>query len=528
MNKALKQIIAGLSTLIALPLIIILFMQFNSLNENERFIEEAYNEQLETIIFSINQYSQDILKDWQRDINSIILYSDLEKSDKEIRIKNLFQNNKPIKAIFIIGKENISLHVNDEKERDSISAIIDGLKPTIDSKKNYLSKYLDLGYNRIEPLFSNDNSSFLSLIFLVPNNNGETNIHGMIIDSRNFITETLAPKIQEVIKGKFISQIEDIRDSSLVYTNEPELEKIKMTNKKTLWLIPFYNLGISLKGETISNLVADRLSYNYIILVFTLIIIFIAAGFVFYNIKKEMKLAQLKSDFVSNVSHELKTPLALISMFSETLEMDRIKSEEKKKEYYSIIHKETNRLSRIVSSILNFSKMEAGKRIYKVSENNLNEIIQLVIDTYEFHLTNKGFKCKFDKHDLDSTMFDGEAISEAVINLIDNAIKYSLDKKEIVISTGQDKDYIYFQVEDFGIGISNDERTKIFDKFFRATSGNVHNTKGTGLGLSIVKNIVDSHSGKIELKSEVGKGSVFKISLPKIKLWIKDEKDISC
>ena len=273
-------------------------------------------------------------------------------------------------------------------------------------------------------------------------------------------------------------------------------------------------MGILLKGETIDELTGKRIGYNVFLLLATLAIIIIAGIFVFRSINREIKLNQLKSDFVSNVSHELKTPLALISMFSETLEMDRIKSEEKKKEYYSIIHQETNRLSRMVSSILNFSKMEAGKREYNFSKNDINLIIQQILDTYDYHFSSKGFSCKFDKQDLSIIKCDKEAISEAIINLIDNAIKYSSNKKMITIRTGSNNNFIYFEVEDYGIGISKEEQKKVFDKFFRASTGNIHDTKGTGLGLSIVKSIIEAHNGNIILTSTVNEGSIFRILLP--------------
>ncbi len=228
-----------------------------------------------------------------------------------------------------------------------------------------------------------------------------------------------------------------------------------------------------------------------------------------------MELAQIKSDFVSNVSHELRTPLALISMFAETLEMGRVKNDEKKQEYYNIISQETNRLSRIVNKILSFSKMEAGKRTYNFEQADINEIVYKVYETYKFHLENNGFKFNLIAgKDIPSIKADPEAISEAVINLIDNAVKYSDQNKEITITTGIEKENIFIEVKDNGIGISPDDQKKIFDKFYRVSTGLVHNSKGTGLGLSLVKHIVDAHKGKIELKSTPGKGSIFKLIFP--------------
>ncbi|MCW9096630.1 MAG: HAMP domain-containing histidine kinase, partial [Ignavibacteriaceae bacterium] len=236
---------------------------------------------------------------------------------------------------------------------------------------------------------------------------------------------------------------------------------------------------------------------------------------VYKNIRKEVEIAQIKSDFVSNVSHELRTPLSLISMFSETLEMDRVKTEEKKKEYYSIISNEANRLSKIVNSILNFSKMEAGKRQFNFVDSYLNDVVENVYRSYKFHLEQKGFTFSLEKDEnIPILKIDEEAVSEAIVNLIDNAVKYSDDKKEIVIKTGQENNFAFVEVEDKGIGIPEKDQKKIFDKFFRVSSGNVHNVKGSGIGLSIVHHIMDAHKGKIEVLSEVGNGSKFRLLFP--------------
>jgi two-component system phosphate regulon sensor histidine kinase PhoR len=202
-------------------------------------------------------------------------------------------------------------------------------------------------------------------------------------------------------------------------------------------------------------------------------------------------------------------------MFSETLEMDRVKTDEKKKEYYSIISQEANRLSKIVNSILNFSKMEAGKRQYNFVDSYLNDVAENVYRSYKFHLEQKGFTFSIVKDEsIPIIKIDEEAISEAIVNLVDNAVKYSNTSKEIIIRTGMENNNAYVQVEDKGIGIPEKDQKKVFEKFFRVSSGNVHNVKGSGIGLSIVKHIVDAHKGKIELRSEVNKGSKFKLLLP--------------
>jgi two-component system phosphate regulon sensor histidine kinase PhoR len=285
--------------------------------------------------------------------------------------------------------------------------------------------------------------------------------------------------------------------------------------ERALWIFPEYTVGISLVGKTIEDIVEQRVITNIIFISLLTLVLIFGVWIVFRNVKREVQLAQIKSDFVSNVSHELRTPLALISMFSETLEMGRVQSDEKRKEYYKIISQESSRLGRIVNTILNFSKMEAGKRTFHFKETDINEFVQLIYNNYSFHLKNKDFDFRFAKmDDLPKVNLDEEAVSEAIINLIDNAVKYSNEVKDIEIKTGKENNFIFIEVVDKGIGIAAEDQKKIFEKFYRASTGLVHNTKGTGLGLTLVKFIMDAHKGSVKLNSTLNKGSSFKLFFP--------------
>jgi two-component system phosphate regulon sensor histidine kinase PhoR len=406
---------------------------------------------------------------------------------------------------------NILFFLNDKaKNINNIRSIYGGLLNSNQQIINRLQTYMKGGYKKIEPI-GIDLENNQVVVFLIDNNFSEKNLCILSIDPHSFILQSLAPKMQEVSQEDFI--ITAVNDSSgeQIYLSEPT-ELVEVQQKKALWLFPMYSLGIILKSGTVEDLVKSRSYLNLFLIGSFNILMIIGLWFLYRNIKKQIELAQIKADFVSNVSHELRTPLSLISMFAETLEMDRVKNENKRREYYKIISQETNRLSRIVNSILNFSKMEADKRKYNFEQVNVNNLIEEILSTYQFHLENQGFEVNFEKvSSLPAIKADREAVSEAVINLLDNAIKYSKEIKEISIKTGREKNHIYCEIKDKGIGITEEEQKKIFEKFYRASSGSIHNTKGTGLGLSIVKHIMNAHNGRIEFSSEIGIGSCFKL-----------------
>jgi len=248
-----------------------------------------------------------------------------------------------------------------------------------------------------------------------------------------------------------------------------------------------------------------------------LVLAFLVAGIVLTlrATDREIRLAQAKSGFVSNVSHELKTPLSLISLFAEILELGRVKNDDKKREYYGIIRDESHRLTKLIDNILDFSKIEAGHKAYNFDFGNIGEVVENVLSSYQYQITNFGFEVKTNiENNIPPVLIDRDAIAQAILNLLDNAIKYSGEIKEISIEVKTRDSYLNIEIEDRGLGIPRSEKTKIFEKFYRVGNGLVHDVKGSGLGLSLVKHIIEAHKGKISVESEVGKGSRFTISIP--------------
>jgi signal transduction histidine kinase len=232
-------------------------------------------------------------------------------------------------------------------------------------------------------------------------------------------------------------------------------------------------------------------------------------------VSKEIAVAKLKSDFVSNVSHELRTPLALIRLYAETLELGRISTKEKKHQYYRIIRKESERLTALINNILDFSRIEAGRKEYEFRETDIADLVRNTLDSYRYQIEQQGFELEeaIDT-ELPAVRIDREAIARALVNLVNNALKYSQDQKYIGVKLYRENGSVKLEVADHGIGIARRDQTKIFEKFYRAGDPLVHNTKGSGLGLSLVRHITEAHGGEIEVESSPGAGSKFIMSLP--------------
>jgi signal transduction histidine kinase len=236
---------------------------------------------------------------------------------------------------------------------------------------------------------------------------------------------------------------------------------------------------------------------------------------VYTNVRRELELARLKSDFVANVSHELKTPLALIRLFAETLELGRVSGEDKARHYHRVINNESQRLTQLINNILDFSRIEAGRKEYRFARTDLAAVVREVVEAYRFSIEQQGFSLELHvEEDLPQVPLDREAISQALINLVNNALKYSRDEKRIRIEARRAGDGLVVAVADRGIGIARSEHHKIFEKFYRAEDSLVHETKGSGLGLSLVKHIAEAHGGRVEVDSAPGRGSTFNLWLP--------------
>jgi signal transduction histidine kinase len=276
------------------------------------------------------------------------------------------------------------------------------------------------------------------------------------------------------------------------------------------------SLSVRLKNLTVEQWARRNFMITLSLWIVMTLSLIAAVALMLRAASREMKLTQMKADFVSNVSHELRTPLASIRVLAELLNMGRINQPDRVREYGAYIESEGRRLTQVINNILDFSRIESGRKLFQFESCDIKELVNGTLEAFTVHLKQNGFTLSYDapQNAMPKVVLDPDAIALALTNLLDNAIKYSGEEKEINVRITQPNGFVAVAITDRGIGIAADEHEKIFEKFYRVSTGLVHDVKGSGLGLSLVKHIVVAHQGKITVRSKPGEGSTFTIHLP--------------
>jgi signal transduction histidine kinase len=279
---------------------------------------------------------------------------------------------------------------------------------------------------------------------------------------------------------------------------------------------PGWKVELYFKGGEVFDKAADRQIAIYIWTgALVILLILVIAAFAARAIGRQIRLNKMKNDFIATVSHELKTPLASMRVLVDTLLEGNIKDETQTEEYLRLTAKENERLSRMIDNFLTFSRMERNKKAFEIIPANpvaiANDAVEVVRTKYATH------KCQFTT-DITSKLpeiaADHDAMVTVVVNLLDNACKYTGEHKQVSLKVFAEKGCVCFAVSDNGIGIARRHIRKIFDSFYQVDNSLARKAEGCGLGLSIVKFIVDAHKGKISVDSKPGKGSTFTVRLP--------------
>ena len=273
-----------------------------------------------------------------------------------------------------------------------------------------------------------------------------------------------------------------------LYQNDPDLFETFLFSRRGIYFLAFILLaGILLFGLILTN----------------------------RTIAHELELSKMKSDFVSTISHEFKSPLSSIRQLAEMLQSGRVPSEDRRQEYYDVLVEQSERLTLLIDNILDFAKIEEGRKVFNFQIINVGALLQEMVSVIQDQVRHKDFviQLEIEKH-LPAIKADRESITQAITNLIDNAVKYSGEARNIIVRALEEEQYLIIAVKDFGIGIKKEELDKIFDRFYRGGDELTRTVKGSGLGLTLVKQIVEAHHWKVSVESEVGQGSTFTVTIP--------------
>lgn len=373
--------------------------------------------------------------------------------------------------------------------------------------------------SQLKTISTKENDSTMQLgFFKLPETFQQSQIFAIGYEfESNYILSNLFPRILnsvELGRDVFVGVLGDNDSLLYLHNNRTIPNYLVAENFSRLfvnWKVALYDQD----GKSIDQIIGKERRLYLTLFMGIIAVMLIGIVVMVRAVIHESEVSRMKSEFVSNVSHELKTPLTLIRMFGETLDTGMVTDENKRKEFYSIIRKESERLTHLIDNVLDFSKMDTGAKKYHFKESDLVNVVRSSLEAYKFHIRDNGFEIKsvFPEGKIELKI-DSDAISQALLNLLSNAVKYSEDKKFIRVEVSSNVSSAIISVTDNGVGIAKGELNKIFDKFYRASTSKVEQTGGSGLGLALVKHIVEAHKGAIDVKSDVGKGSRFTIRIP--------------
>ena len=358
------------------------------------------------------------------------------------------------------------------------------------------------------------NSAELSAVYLSWDENKGTQA-GMVIDFPVYLRSLSDRLIQKIDPDSLLNvKIEDNNGNSVlsrVISEETGYISFSFPENLPQWKL--------LLSENRPGFLATlmKTGSGIYLFAFILIALLMVLGFVFtiYTLNVEIRLNKLKSEFISNVSHELKSPLTSIRMMTEMLHHKRVETEERKSAYYSAMMEESEHLSHLIDNILDFSRIEDDRKKYDFVEVDLDALLRKFLESTRESLPEPGFDIRYNRPDrVPAILADKNAILQVFYNLVDNAIKFSGTSRQIDISLFTRDKEVLFCVKDYGIGIPVKDQEKIFERFYRSDETQRMGIKGSGIGLTIVKKNIEAHNGSLTIESKPGEGSTFTVGIP--------------
>ena len=529
-----------LGVAVLLPAAGLIYVNFNQLRQFQRdkSLEAAIHRDFQELLAITEKRMNKKIFAMAEDVRGSYPTPDCSELEKEVKLDEILQKNRYMSDAFLFQDGDLMLHsqrrnMDDKYYREQHEHMSDNYRVWF---KESAEELIEMMHKRNRPIVYTMSAkrpygeAFIStVLFELPKTDeGRPVLAGFVIDDV-FLKETLFPgTLNEIVSEKmneqggnriamtiFPADAEGGMQGKPIATTEGWGDGKPEVTRKFDDVFRGLALGIRFQGTSIKELQELWVNQNFIILGILSLMTLGGLLLTRHMVNKEVALAKLKSDFVSNVSHELRTPLALIRLYAETLELGRISTSEKKQQYYRIIRKESERLTSLINNILDFSRIEAGRKEYEFRETDIAELVRNTLDSYRYQIEQQGFALEENiQSNLPRLEVDREAIARALVNLINNALKYSNDDKFLGVKLYRENGVVKLEVADHGIGIGRNDQAKIFEKFYRAGDPLVHNTKGSGLGLSLVRHISEAHGGDIAVESTPGKGSKFILSLP--------------
>lgn len=341
-------------------------------------------------------------------------------------------------------------------------------------------------------------------------------IWGLLFDAGHLQADLLQPRIRQCIGSEPIPWIITGGDGQALLKSDdsaagPLTVRANFAGNFPPWSLELHQPG----GHLVETLLTSRRSvYLWVFVLLTGILIF-GLTLTIRIVTHELALGKMKSDFVSTVSHEFKSPLTSIRQLAEMLQAGRVPSEERRQRYYDVLVEQSKRLSVLVDNILDFAKMEEGKRAFEFVIMDVGSLLEEIVSAMQQQVRHEGFTIQASiAAPLPAISADRAALTRAITNLIDNAIKYSAGAKEVHVRGFVERRGLVVAVQDFGVGIRSEDLGRVFERFYRGGDELTRAVKGSGLGLTLVKQIVEAHHGSVHVESEPGRGSTFSIRFP--------------
>ncbi len=338
----------------------------------------------------------------------------------------------------------------------------------------------------------------------------------MLLDPMLLSRDYVIPKLMQSLgNSKWTWKLEDSREQ-LIAQSDTVLSASFLAGLNFSAGLPKWSLDLYSEPSSMmqSFLISGRSIYVYI---FILIVIVLTFGIVFtlQAMNHQLEINHAKSNFIDSVSHDFKSPLTSIRQMVEMLYLERVPDPFRKKEYYLSIQRQSEHLTKLVNNVIDFSKLDKGKRRFDFQLTNMSKFFKSIEEELNDKNLNEVVQMRFQvSNDLPKVKLDQEGMRQVLYNLVDNAIKYSGDSKFVDIEVHTSTNRLEIVVQDYGVGISDFEKSKIFEKYYRSKSQQSGRIKGSGIGLNIVKEIVSAHNGKVSIQSQSGMGSRFIVDLP--------------